>query len=165
MATKKHSVEVIKPELEIDEQLPLHETGWKVQRVGWVLIVLIPVLGALGLFGEGVLSSRESTAGPYTTHYDKFYRFEKEMQIEARSTSESIAQISLPQEYIRNFRIVRIIPEPERNSAEQDQVVFHFAGSDNKLVSIYAVPERFGSISGTFMVNNQSFPLYHFIYP
>lgn len=165
MATSKHTVETIKPQLQIDEQLPLHEKGWKVQRVGWVLILFVPVLAALGLFGEGLLSSRQLTSRSITARFDRFYRYEKEMKIEVRSTTEHIAYIAMPQQYIKNFRIVRIIPEPQVHKAVQDKVVFQFEGTDNKQVSIYAVPESYGSIKGTLDVNNNAFPLHHFIYP
>lgn len=39
MQRQKHTVEVINPDLEIDEQLDLHEKGWVIQKVGWTIII------------------------------------------------------------------------------------------------------------------------------
>jgi len=164
MATK--AIEEIKPELEIDEQLSLHKKGWVVQRMGWVLIVfMLPVLGALGLFGEGPLSQKKEIKGAYETEYERFYRYEKEMQVLISSPTSHVAEIALPQQYLKNFRVVRIIPEPEHRLAIGPNIVFQFGGNSNRLVTIYAVPQTYGSISGIMAINNQPITLHHYIFP
>ena len=161
----KDAIEQIKPTLEIDEQIKLHKTGWVVQRVGWVLIFLLPVLGALGMFGEGFISSQKEKKGTIETEFDRFYRYEKEMPLSIKSQAEHMAQISLTQEYLSNFRVVRIIPEPEHRLAIGQDIVYQFGGNSNKHVTIYAVPQSYGSIRGVLNVNNQQFSLHHFIFP
>lgn len=161
----KNAIEHIKPTLEIDEQLKLQKKGWVVQRIGWGVIFLLPVLGAFGMFGEGLISNHKETKGALEAHYERFYRYEKEMQVSIKSPSEHMAQIALPQEYLSQFRVVRIIPEPEQRLALGQNIVYQFGGNSNHQVTIYAVPQTYGSISGTLSVNNQQFPLHHYIYP
>ena len=161
----KNAIEQIKPTLEIDEQIGLHKTGWVVQRVGWVLIFLLPVLGAMGMFGEGFISSQKETKGLIETEFERFYRYEKEMQLSIKSPAAHMGQISLPQQYLGNFRVVRIIPEPEHRLAIGQNIVFQFGGNSNRQVTIYAVPQSYGAISGVLTVNNQQFSLHHYIFP
>lgn len=165
MAKSKHAVETTETSLTIEEHLKWQERGWMVQRFGWVLIFLIPVLGLLGLFGDGLLSDQKIVSGPLTTEYEKFARYEKEMTFVMKSAEPHIASIALPQAYLKNFKIVRIIPEPEGNTSVNGQVVYRFNPAANKIVTLYASPKQTGSISGTLTVNNHSIPLHHFIYP
>ncbi|MGV3657459.1 MAG: hypothetical protein ACO1NX_05875 [Chitinophagaceae bacterium] len=160
----KQAVEKILPNLQIDEQVQLHQTGWVVQRIGWVVIFLLPLLGAFGMFGEGMISSRQEEKGGVSVEYDRFYRYEKEMQIDLTS-ARHMAQVGFPQQYLKHFRIVRIIPEPEQQLASSGNIVFRFSGTDNRHISVYAVPETYGSLRGSVVVNNQVFSIHHFIFP
>ncbi|MBD0294127.1 MAG: hypothetical protein ICV84_02845, partial [Flavisolibacter sp.] len=56
MSQQKHTVEEVKTDLEIDEDLDLHEKGWKLQRFGWFFIFALVILAALGVFGDGIAS-------------------------------------------------------------------------------------------------------------
>ena len=161
----KDAIEQIKPTLEIDEQLNLHKTGWKIQRVGWVFIFMLPLLGAMGMFGEGFISNQKEKKGTIETKFERFYRYEKEMQLSIKSPAAHMAQIALPQEYLGHFRVVRIIPEPEHRLAIGQNIVFQFGGNSNRQVTIYAIPQVYGSIRGVMAVNNHQFSLHHYIFP
>lgn len=164
MPVRKHSIEVIKTGIPIEEDLDLHEKGWVVQRVGWVLMLAIMLFTGLGLFGEGVLSKRSPEIGTNKITYDRFGRYEKEMEIMVEA-KENIKTISLPQDYLKHFHIVRIVPEPVNNQAVGSDVQYNFLGDQNKLISLYIKPEDFGSLSGVFKVNDQAIQLNQFIYP
>lgn len=165
MPQKKHTVEVIKPDLEIDEKLDLHEKGWIIQRLGWVIIIAVMVVGALGLFGQGWASKQKPSQGAVNVEYERFFRYETEMEIRIQSR-EHIASVSLPQEYIKNFRRMRFEPEPENNTTANGEVVYNFLPSNNQVLTIYLVPKSQGSIGGTMKVNGTTgFDLHHFIYP
>lgn len=165
MRSTKHSVEVIKHPLDLDEQLPLHEKGWVIQRVGWVVMLAVVVAGMLGLFGEGLLSSHKISANGTQVEYDRYFRYETEMRIRLQSGIH-VSTLALPQDYLRNFRIVRFVPEPTDNHTNESEVVYDFHPASNRIVTIYLVPKEYGKISGTLKVNGtQQFPLSHFIYP
>ena len=166
MAVKKSAVERVKPTVEIDESLPLHEKGWVVQRVGWVIIIAIIIAGILGLFGEGVLSKKKPVSGNITATYESFYRYDAEMKIVIESSSDHISQISFPQQYLKNFEILRFIPEPDNNVTSAGEVIYNYLPAQNRVVSIYLTPTNKGSIKGDMKVNGMNtFSLHHFIYP
>lgn len=165
MPRQKHSVEVVKTTLQIDERLDLHEKGWVIQRVGWVIIFAIMAAGLLGLFGEGAFSQKTVSNGTTKVEYERFFRYETEMMIRIESGTH-ISTISFPQEYLKDFRIVRFEPEPFSNTTSQHEVVYNFLPGQNLMVSIYLIPKTYGAISGTAKVNGTSnFNLNHFIFP
>lgn len=43
-------------ELEIEEDLDFQRRMWRLQQIGWALLVLVVVAALLGLFGKGPLS-------------------------------------------------------------------------------------------------------------
>src|SRR5688572_7914845 len=104
MSGKKHSVEVVNHELQLEEELPMHERSWVIQRVGWVLIILFVLAAAAGLFGDGILSKKKSTSGNATAEYERFARYESETKILLQSPNESINTLSLSQKYVEGMR-------------------------------------------------------------
>lgn len=144
--------------------MDLHEKGWIAQKIGWGFMLAVMLFTALGLFGEGPLSTKKATAGNVEIQYDHFYRYEKEMKILLKS-NEHISNIAFPQEYLKHFRIVRMIPEPKDNQSVGTDVQYNFQGDQNKLTTIYLMPEDYGKISGVVKANNQGVLLNHFIYP
>ena len=166
MPRQKRSLEVVKPAIEIDEDLKLHERGWVVQRVGWLFILAVMLAGILGLFGEGFLSRKTATAGNIQTEYEQYFRYEAEMAIKIKSQNEHISTISLPQDYLKDFRIIRFIPEPLHNSTIGTDVVYNFQPASNQTVTVYLIPKTNGSLDGVMKVNgSNSIPLHHYIYP
>ena len=61
--SKKGTVEVVKTELQIEEDIRLQEKGWRFQRWGWAFIFSMVILAALGLFGDGIISKRTEKIG------------------------------------------------------------------------------------------------------
>jgi hypothetical protein len=165
MPKEKYTVEVIEPCLEIDEHLDLLEKGWSIQKWGWLFIISISVAGAIGLFGEGILSDRTVSAGNSKAAYQHFLRHEAETKIFIES-SNHISSISLPEEYLKNFRIVRFIPEPLNNNTVNNTVKYNFLPAENHIVTVYLVSKGFGSVQGALTINEaENLQLNNFIYP
>jgi hypothetical protein len=163
---RKNSVEKIKPTLQIEESLSLHEKGWIVQRVGWAMIIAVMVAGILGVFGEGPISKKEPVSGNIKATYERFFRFEAEMKIVIESTADHISQVSFPQQYLKNFKILRFVPEPDNNVTSAGEVIYNFSPAQNHIVSVYLTPTSKGQIEGDMKVNGtNAFSLHHFIYP
>lgn len=71
---KKHN-----QELEIDEDLKLERNTWVVQRVSWVLMLLIAIAALLGFTGHGGLPGISSMKAETTTksvvvEYERYLR-------------------------------------------------------------------------------------------
>jgi hypothetical protein len=165
MRKKDEVIEKVDHDLQLDEELKLHRRGWVIQRVGWVIMFLIIIMAALGAFGEGILSEKKVKQGNINIEYQKFFRYETEMKILLESP-QHISSLSFPQEYLKEFRMLRIEPEPDNNSTINSEVVYNFLPSNNRIVTVYLIPKNYGSIKGYIKVNGgATTELNHFIYP
>ena len=166
MLKAKNDIEDVKHNLELDEEIKLHKKGWVIQRIGWGIMLLIMLAGAIGSFGEGFLSKQTPSHGNMRVAYERYFRYEAEMKIVVESGNEHICKILLPHAYLKNFRIVRFVPEPLNNLSIAEDVVFNFGEGHNRIVSIYLVPKDYGAIKGDMKINGtDTIPLHHFIYP
>ena len=165
MPKKDELIEKVDHDLEIDEELKLHRKGWVIQRVGWVIMFLIIIGGALGAFGEGLLSKKTVTQPNYCIEYERYFRYETEMKILVQST-QHIASLSFPQQYVKEFRMLRIEPGPDNNVTTNAEVVYNFLPGNNRIVTVYLIPKDYGKIEGYMKINGaNTTQLNHFIFP
>lgn len=166
MSAKKTRVERINHSLELDESIDLHEKGWKVQRVAWVFIIAFVLLAALGLFGNGPLSIIKSSQKDISIEYHRFLRRNAEMEIKFESMgNSSIDSVTIPQQYLKNFKLEQIVPEPEHTRTSKGNIIYTFDAEDDNSVVIYLTSKKTGSVDGLWLVNSNNFQLSHFIYP
>jgi hypothetical protein len=166
MARRKHTVEVINTDVEIDEHLDLHEKGWVAQKAGWLIMFSIMTAGALGFFGNGLLSNHTNAAGDFRVEYQRFWRYETEMKIRVSSNQGDLRTITLSQDYLEKFRVVRFVPEPQDYSAANRMITYRFSSAGNKIINLYLVTKQNGSVSGSLVINdNDIHTLSHFIFP
>lgn len=160
-------LELVTTDLEIDERLEAHKTGFTVQKAGLVMILGLVLLAAVGTFGDGLLSKATASGSSARIEYEQFYRFESRMKIriQLQNESGSPAVISFPNEYLKNFKIEAIVPEPSENRIESDYIKYSFAGTGYKEIVFHVVPQKVGVIKGSAQINQDSFPIHHFIYP
>jgi hypothetical protein len=149
----------------VEDDISLHRKGWIVQRIGWVLIFGFLIAAILGLFGEGPLSQKKLQAGNISIEYERFCRYEHGMEMSLASGAENISTVSIPQEYLKSFRITEIVPEPEKQVAVADHIQYLFAGSQNSIITFYLSPVQRKTVEGIFQVNNNPFTIKQTIYP
>ncbi|MNV62232.1 hypothetical protein D3C71_1547690 [compost metagenome] len=91
---------------------------WRFERCGWYLLVLLMVLGLMGLFSRGVLSSRDvrSEDGRVRVEYEMFHRngSTNAMKISVSGYPESTVELELAGEILEGFSIETLQPEPAR---------------------------------------------------
>jgi hypothetical protein len=152
--------------IEMDEALALHETGWKVQRVGWICFMLIIVLALLGLFGNGVLSRQKSETGGNMIEYERFGRYESSttLHIVAR-TVDGKAVVRIPQHYLQHFELERIIPSPVAEGVHNGYCVYSFTADESMHILLYGMLKRRGSLEADVKVNNTALKVSQFIFP
>jgi hypothetical protein len=163
MSTQK--VETVKTDIEIDEEMPLQKRGWMVQRVGWILLFVFILLAVLGLFGEGPLSKRTIITGNIKTEYQRFGRHEHETPIKFESKDENISIISIPQQYLKELKLSKVVPEPESQTSSYGYINYTFKGEHNNNVTFYFDPLEFGNVGGVIKVNAYNIALVQTIYP
>ena len=166
MAKSKRQVERIHTDLEIDEHLPMQETAWKIQLAGIVFIFALVFTAAIGLYGDGITSNKKLAENNIVVEYERFYRFESRMDLKvAVASAANDLVVSFPAEYLKNFQVESIVPEPYGNAFKNHQVEYTFKGKDSMFITFYFVPQKAGSIKGHIRVNENEFDINHFIFP
>lgn len=123
------------------------------------------IAAILGLFGEGPLSRKTIKAGTINVEYERFCRYEHGMEIRLQSAGENISTVSIPQTYLKSFRLATIVPEPAKQVATAGSVHYQFEGTQNHIISFYLNPVDRKTVEGMFQVNNHPFTIKQTIYP
>ncbi|WP_134092040.1 hypothetical protein [Olivibacter sp. XZL3] len=162
-----NTVEKVDHSLTLEEDLKLHIRGWKTQKIGAVLILILMILAALGLFGEGLLSARKIVKEGVSVEYEYFLRYQKEMDIAFRLSDQGDIRVAVPLQYLDRFKVARIVPEPNESVISGDYVIYTFRAEKKgkKLCRFYLQAQKPGSVKGSWKVNQQHFEMSHFIYP
>jgi hypothetical protein len=152
--------------LDLEDEINLHQKGWNIQRAGWAVILLLLVASALGLFGSGLLSSKELTANGNTIRFEKLARFESPMhlRVNAKSNNGKI-EVRIPQSYLKEIELDKIVPEPVDQRLKKEQAIFIFEATDFSFIDFYLIPEKAGPVKAVIQVNESNFSVNHFIYP
>jgi len=161
------NVERIKHSLELEEKLDHQLKGWRVQKMCRVGIGIIILLTALGLFGNGLLSSKKIKKNGISLQYEKFLRYEKEMDISWTVTGQEEIQFLIPMQYLDRFKIEKVVPEGYETALTDGYVSYTFkvTKAGETFVHFFLNPKKTGNIAGEWLINKQDFQLKHFIYP
>lgn len=118
--------------LEIDQDLQFQEKEWRAERIGWVVMALIVLLGLLGLFSRGPLSgsTARSSGGQVEVEYERFLRDRSPVELllrmpEPRAQGEQIS-LWVDKQYLQDFEIRDISPSPEQTIEAGDRLVYIF---------------------------------------
>ena len=160
-------IEQIKPSLEIDENPRLHEKGWRLQPYVWSVIFLFIFAGLFGLFGTGILSNKELNEQDSGVKYENAMREGAISALEVQDYSGTVKTvIAIPVDYLSNFRMESVVPEPSETVFTGNTVNYFFEGSaKNKQIIFYLEPTRTGKVKADILVNSWSFHIENFIYP
>lgn len=129
-------------DLQINQDLSFQEREWSVQRVGGILLAAIVVLGLLGLFGTGPLSS--ATTGSIDDglklSYERFVRHDGQTSWEVHISPDQISngqvELWVSSDYLDSVDIERISPQPDQVRNEGDRLVYIFPASADEPMSV-----------------------------
>lgn len=162
----------IKPEvlqqhsMQIEEDIGFFRKEIAFQRIGWIVMFALLLLGSLGLFGTGLLSHKKTIVQGTGLEYEKFLRFENETELIFRlSGASSPSVVTLPGKYTERMRIERIMPEPERMYQANGATHYVFEISGKGVIRFFIAPVSTGSFSAALSVNETQIPIAHFVYP
>jgi hypothetical protein len=140
-------------DLEIDQDLAFQRRSWVVQRVGWILMLLLLACAVAGLVGPGPLSSAEAgvRGSPLWIEYNRFERYESpttlRVHIGPGVGADGRVRVGLNREFVDGVDFVRVVPEPEAVEAGPGGLVMTVrvaAGPADVVVSFE--PRRYGSL-------------------
>ena len=139
--------------LQLDQDPVFQQREWRVQRVGWWVLVIFVAAAAAGAFGHGPLSRvRAATPGDaVVVEYERFVRSGAAMRLEIHRQSSTAGRLELrlDRSYADRLRIERITPEPESIDVGAADVVMTFTtpGAGPLTIVIDAEPLRAGRLS------------------
>jgi hypothetical protein len=118
-------------DLEINEDYDFQKKTWRVQRIGWVFMAIMLLAAILGAFGSGFLSHAEVFKNnDLKVEYERFARYETTSELVfhiAPQTSDSVVKAWISREYIDDFQIEQITPEPESSEADNRTITYTFS--------------------------------------
>jgi len=159
-------VETVHHDLQLEEDLPLHKRGWKIQRAGFAFIFLIVVTAGAGMYGDGPVSRNTLEVQSIHLEYERFFRKDADMKLLIRiPESAANSAVSFPVSYLQNFAIRYVLPEASESETNNGNVTYTFKGAGMKTIIFYLIPKNAGEVHGTITVDGQSFKISHFIYP
>jgi hypothetical protein len=144
-------------DLEIYQDLTFQEREWRVQRVGWAIMLLIILLALLGLFGTGPLSSGSAEAGDGALEagYQRFIRHDGRttltLEVDASQASDGEVRVWLASDYLDAMQVEQVSPQPSETIAGGDRIVYVFPVDDQAArlsVSFSLRPQDMGRVSG-----------------
>jgi len=166
MGGQHSNIEMIPHDLELEENIALHQKGWIIQRVGWTILYAILLLALLGLFGTGLLSFRHEQVNGHEVSYEYFLRFESEadMTFQFHDIRDTI-RLTVPQSYREYIDISSISPLPARSLLVDGQVIYFFPATHNGKIQCTIMARKAGTIRATLLVNESPITITHLIYP
>ncbi|WP_225930804.1 hypothetical protein [Pseudomonas siliginis] len=92
----------------VQEDMAYQLKVWRFERIGWYLLVLCMLLGLLGLFSRGVLSSQEARSddGKVQVEYEMFHRngSTNPLKLSVHTAPEATVELDIGGEMLDGFR-------------------------------------------------------------
>jgi hypothetical protein len=160
------------PGLEIDCDPRLQRREWVMQRVSWLLLLVLLILIACGLFGKGgpmSLMRERSDDGSVLLEYERFIRYHSPdmLRLTLQADADKI-RIRLDSGYARDIRIEQITPTPEQETSDDGSIAFLFNTQPGAQVQVvlHFEPIKYGKLAGWIAVDDKPHhPFSQFVYP
>jgi len=132
---------MVKNILSLERDLPIEKREWPILRMGWVIMGLIVIGGASGLFGGGYLSHRKFTDKRTSVAYDKVLRYSlsSEIIIESDKLSKD-SSLVINSDYTKKIKIEEISPAPQSVKMEGNKIKYKFASVNSNSIVFYIKP-------------------------
>jgi hypothetical protein len=138
--------------LDVDEDLSFQTWEWRIERIGWFLLLLV-ILGALiGVFGSGPISKVHARTPDQAVslEYCRIVRQDRSEFLQVHFHSPSAERrIAIATNLMNSWNVQKITPEPASVVPGQHDLAFHFAGTGPGRVVIEYRPSTVGKAAGT----------------
>jgi hypothetical protein len=159
-------------DLQVDEDLDFQRREWAFQRAGWVVLLLLVVAAALGLFGSGPLSDAlaEDGSGTLRVEYERFARFHGPATVKVElgpgSVTQDEARLVLSRRFVERIAQLEIAPEPDQAEMGADTFTYVFRAREPGSVTLRYLPDHFGTLDTTIAIEDgPAVEISQFVYP
>jgi hypothetical protein len=144
---------------------------WRVERMGWIMMAIILVAAAGGVFGHGALAKRTLQPAPgLLVEYERFARAHSPMILRisfARQPKGGVVSLWLSGDYLSKVEVGRITPEPDRSELTAGGVNYYFTARQGpSAIVFHHKANHAGSLSGSFRLDEEPpVNFQQFVYP
>jgi hypothetical protein len=123
-------------DLELEEDVDFQRREWRVERVGWALVLAVVAAALLGVFGHGPVSWTTSTSddGRLAVSYERFGRRGGSQTIvvvaAASAARDGSWVLEFDRRYVASIGVTDIVPEPESSELAGDAIRYSFVQVD-----------------------------------
>ena len=126
----------------VQEHMRWQRLEWRIQKVGYALLLAIVVSGACGLFSKGFLSDRKQVSphGNLEVKYVRFARQQSDMAMTIRlhALRDGLYSITLSGDGVDNFQLQNIQPQPLRaESSEASLTLWYKTQNMNRGATVW----------------------------
>ncbi|MCS3795116.1 hypothetical protein [Niastella sp. OAS944] len=166
MSESNKSVETVRHNLQLNENIKQHKKGWSIQKIGWAILYIGLVLALLGLFGTGPLSRKTISQNGHSVKYERFLRYEGEAEMTFNiDAAKDTIRLEIPQEYLEYIDVKSITPLPSGNTTINGITTYFFNALGTASIHCNLMAKKPGSVTSILKVNETPFKIDHQIYP
>ena len=155
----------------LNEPLPFQRRDWIVQRIGWVLMALVIMAGALGLFGNGPLARRETSSAALRFEYEWLLHQHAQttwLLTPHAPPRDGRYRLALDADWAQHFRIEDIEPRPQVAELSGGRWVYEFRAEGGRAAPIqfHVEPRESGLFEGSVQLDDAPpLAVTQFVYP
>ncbi len=119
--------------IEVAEDMEFQSASWRVQRVGWTLMLVIVVAALSGLFGGGILSNAQAGDANkgLALHYERFVRRSAPQSLRltlgaASRQSDSTVAAWIDRDWLERHHVTSMSPEPMSSELDAGKITYTF---------------------------------------
>jgi hypothetical protein len=135
-------------DIQISQDLDFQRREWTLQRVGWLVLLAVILLAALGACGNGLLASasRRTPNDALVLRYERVARHRAEtlLQIDLRTPASDTLAVWLNDSYVHAVDVEDIVPEPESIVSGNGRITYYFATEANPTITFHIKPNKLG---------------------
>jgi hypothetical protein len=155
----------------VDDNIAFQRKLWKLERVGWLLLLGLMVFALLGLFSRGPLSTQQRMTADEALqlHYQRFQRQDASdtLRVTLRGAPGETQHLLLEAPFFDTHNIETIQPQPLAAASEYGGLKLTVRLDPEGQASVHfgLRPQRIGPVHHRVRVGNQQLTFWQFIYP
>jgi hypothetical protein len=161
--------------LELEQDLAFQRRQWRIQRIAWVILLLIGLAALAGLLGDGPLSKATAShpSGAISVEYQRFEHRSAESQfrllVDKSRVKDGQVRVWIDGDYLARLQVTSVTPTPLHVLQQDGRHVYVFAsdGSGPLHVTLFHEHQEWGK--ATFRIGladgPESVEIAQFVYP